>query len=379
MSLILLICAATLFVAYANGANDNFKGVATLFGSATTGYRKALAWATVTTLLGSIASYFLAGKLLKTFSGKGLVPDAVVGDPAFMAAVIVGAGLTVFFAARAGIPISTTHSLMGGLLGAGFVAASAEIQWAVLEKKILLPLLVSPLLSMALTVMIYPALRGLRKVLRVTKNTCVCVGRQLVPVTTPALTNGMTLTPVQLQSLNIIVDEQEVCDARVIDNYAGRLFGINVQSALDSMHFLSAGAMSFARGLNDTPKIVALCVASGTFGLGWNIGMVATAMALGGILSARKVAETMSLRITAMNHGQGFTANLITAIVVIFASRLGLPVSTTHVSCGSLFGIGAINGSADRKLIGGIVSAWALTVPVAAIISGLTFSLLSAG
>ncbi len=61
---ILLILGATLFVAYANGANDNFKGVATLFGSGTADYRKALWWATVTTLAGSLAAFFLATKLL---------------------------------------------------------------------------------------------------------------------------------------------------------------------------------------------------------------------------------------------------------------------------------------------------------------------------
>ena len=63
---------------------------------------------------------------------------------------------------------------------------------------------------------------------------------------------------------------------------------------------------------------------------------VALGMAVGGLLNARKVAETMSNKITKLNHGQGFTANLVTSILVIFASKLGMPVSTTHVSVGSL-------------------------------------------
>ena len=145
--------------------------------------------------------------------------------------------------------------------------------------------------------------------------------------------------------------------------------GIDAQQILDTLHFISAGAVSFARGLNDTPKIVALAVTTGALGLKLNIGLVAIVMALGGILSAKKVAETMSHRITAMNHGQGFTANLITAILVIFASKMGVPVSTTHVSCGSLFGIGLVNGKANWKIIGGIVSAWVLTLPIAALLS----------
>src|SRR3990172_5531742 len=119
---ILLILGATLFVAYANGANDNFKGVATLFGSGTADYRKALWWATVTTLAGSLTAFFLATKLISIFQGKGLVPTSLAESQPFGAAVILGAALTVFSAAKIGIPISTTHSLTGAMVGSGFAA-----------------------------------------------------------------------------------------------------------------------------------------------------------------------------------------------------------------------------------------------------------------
>ena len=79
MTLLFLILA-TCFLAYSNGANDNFKGVASLFGSGTTGYRRAIWWATATTFAGSIASMVLAQSLLTKFSGKGLVPDEIVGS-----------------------------------------------------------------------------------------------------------------------------------------------------------------------------------------------------------------------------------------------------------------------------------------------------------
>jgi PiT family inorganic phosphate transporter len=72
--------------------------------------------------------------------------------------------------------------------------------------------------------------------------------------------------------------------------------------------------------------------------------LIAVVMAAGGVLNARRVAETTSRRITRMNPGQGFTANLVTAALVIGDSRLGLPVSTTHVSVGALFGIGLVSG-----------------------------------
>jgi len=99
-------------------------------------------------------------------------------------------------------------------------------------------------------------------------------------------------------------------------------------------------------------------------------------MALGGLLNAKKVGETMSKKITKMNSGQGFTANMITGILVTTASIHGLPVSTTHVSVGSLFGIGTVTKKADYKVIGKIVLSWILTLPIAAIMSAIIFKVL---
>ena len=80
MILILLFISAC-FLAYSNGANDNFKGVATLFGSGTTNFKKAINWATITTFSGSVAAIFLANELVKNFSGKGLVPNELLTMP----------------------------------------------------------------------------------------------------------------------------------------------------------------------------------------------------------------------------------------------------------------------------------------------------------
>jgi PiT family inorganic phosphate transporter len=84
----------------------------------------------------------------------------------------------------------------------------------------------------------------------------------------------------------------------------------------------------------------------------------------------------MSQKITRLNHGQGFTSNLVTALLVIFASRLGLPVSTTHVSVGSLFGIGLVTRQVDVRVIVSIILSWVLTLPVAAILAWGSYWLL---
>ena len=98
-----------IFLAYNNGANDNFKGVATLYGSGTVNYKTALMIATVATFAGSLASIVLADSLISHFSGKGLVPDEFVSSSAFLLSVSLGAGLTVFLATQIGFPISTTQ------------------------------------------------------------------------------------------------------------------------------------------------------------------------------------------------------------------------------------------------------------------------------
>ena len=127
MAILLFLVLAVLFLAYANGANDNIKGVATLIGSGTTGYRTALVWATGTTFLGSLAALLLAGRLIHAFRGKGLVSDTLSGSPEFLLAVALGAAVTVLLATLFGFPISTTHALTGGLVGAGLVAVSLGI------------------------------------------------------------------------------------------------------------------------------------------------------------------------------------------------------------------------------------------------------------
>ncbi len=174
-------------------------------------------------------------------------------------------------------------------------------------------------------------------------------------------------------TITLSVDEQENCRER----YAGSFLGFGSQQIMDAAHFLSAGTVSFARGLNDTPKIVALLLLWKALNperfQGWAFIAVALTMAIGGLLNARRVAETMSQKMTAMNHGQGFTANLTTAILVVLASLFGLPVSTTHVSVGSLFGIGLTTGKANPGVISAIVFSWLITLPCAAIIGGTIY------
>lgn len=366
---IALLVLAVGFLAYANGANDNFKGVASLFGSRTAGYRTALTWGTAATFAGSVCSIFLAQSLLETFSGRGLVPDQLIGSGHFLLAVALGAGATVMLATVIGLPISTTHSLTGAIVGGGLAAVGTQVSLGALRQQFLLPLLLSPLLALVLGAALYVTFRFLRLRLGITKEWCVCVGTEqhLVPLPQPASVLSAQSVPV----LVVAMDSETRCSER----YAGAFLGIDCQRAMDAAHFFSAGVVSFARGLNDTPKIAALLLVVQALNIqsGMVLVAVAIAIAIGGLLSARRVAETMSHRITGMNHGQGFAANLATGVLVIVASRLGLPVSTTHVSVGALFGIGLATRQANMGVIASILLSWCVTLPCAAAISGMVY------
>lgn len=365
--LISFLFISVCFLAYANGANDNFKGVASLFGSGIASYRLALTWAALTTFAGSIAALFLAQTLMVKFSGKGLAPDGLIHTLPFMISVAGGAGMTVTMAARSGFPVSTTHALLGAMAGTTLLATSGNINPAPLLSNFVLPLLLSPLVALLLSAVLYRVLNKLTLKQQFENPVCLCV--ETADNLALAGAENMTMTSGAATSAAISIDRQDAC----VERQAGVILGFNPGSQRDRLHFCSAGAVCFARGLNDTPKIAALLLLAPGFTMQWIIISVAVAMLLGGVLGARRVAETMSHKITAITHDQGLSANLVTALLVIFASKLGLPVSTTHVAVGSLFGIGLGSGKVNGGVVASIALSWLLTLPCAAVCSAAIY------
>lgn len=367
---LLLVVAGALFVAYANGANDNFKGVASVYGSGTLGYRAALTWATAATFAGSIAAIVLASGLVRAFSGKGLVPDAVASEPSFLTAVAFGAALTVLLAALLGLPISTTHALTGALAGAGLVATGSALRWDVLGRSFFLPLAVSPVLAVAVTVALHSVLRRFGNA-PAGDDLCVCVSRPEAVALPVAIHPSATILATPNSSVSVTWGEASACKA-----HRGLALVIRRAAVLDVLHIASSGAVSFARGLNDAPKIVGLLVVVEGLRIQWGLAAVGTVMAIGGLFNARRVAETMSKRITAMSRSEGLLSNLTTSCLVLSASGTGLPVSTTHVSCGALFGLGFASGRADAAVVRQILLSWVVTLPTAAAVSALVLMML---
>lgn len=370
----MIVSAAALtllagLLASANGSNDVSKGIATLVGSGVSNFRTAVVWGTVWTVAGGLVAAFASQGLVAAFSGKGFLAGPISGG-AFLTAVAAGAIAWVLFATRTGLPVSTTHAIAGALAGAGIVAqGAAALHWGFLAKRVALPLGLSPLIAVALIYGVFPLLH--RGVLRA-QTYCVCIERRFTIVAA----GGMAASAISSADVSsTTVSRVEDCDeSPAVTARVG---------AVEALHWLSSALTSFARGVNDTPKIVALGIAASA-GLGISgfsfYAFVAAAMGAGSLAAGFRVTETLARKVTPMSPAEGFCANLVTTLLVGLASLAALPVSTTHVSSGAIVGIGLHRSAASVRwaTVRDMLLAWVVTLPVAALAGGAAYAALRA-
>jgi PiT family inorganic phosphate transporter len=155
---------------------------------------------------------------------------------------------------------------------------------------------------------------------------------------------------------------------------------------LDSVHWLSSGLTSLARGTNDAPKIAGMLLLGSTTAAWPSPALqilafagVAIAMGIGSYGGGRRVTEALAEKITTMDHVDGLSANLTTSSLVLLSGTLGLPVSTTHVSSSAIIGIGLLKGTTEVRWITvrDMVLAWIVTLPIAAVLACLAYFLFS--
>ena len=285
-------------------------------------------------------------------------------SPPFAIAVLTGATLTVIIATIAGMPVSMTHALTGAIVGGGIVAAPAGVSIRPLTRSFLAPLLFSPVVAVIVTCLLYRCEQKFCRWRGTTKQSSRSAEDLASGPSVP------TACEEGSQSLSLLVSDHGT-EPRLWAPKVGRARK-DSERYLDAAHFLSGGAVCFARALNDTPKMAALLIIHRAFDTSVAIGGVALAMIAGGLIYGRPVAHTLSMKITPMNRDQGFVASLSTALVVVLATKFGLSVSTTHVSVGSLFGIGLLGGQVNRGVVWHIVLSWLFVVPCgAAFASGI--------
>lgn len=371
----LLIIGVVLLagLAFANGSNDVSKGIATLAGSGVTTYRTAILWGTAWTVVGGVLAVFISSAMVKTFNGI-LANDSgtVQQSPTLAIAVMTGAMIWVLFASKAGLPVSTTHAIVGGLCGVGLAAKGWDgIQWSTLLSKVVIPLGLSPVVAMGVAFILFPATRWL---LKGWSGHCLCVvpAQQGHFVVDPTGSIAMRFSTTGMRT---VVDSRECDEPQVLSMRVGP----------DTFHWITSGLTSFARGLNDTPQMAFLLIGFSFIGgtsvtnmTGLAFGLVAVSMGIGSFLGGRKVTEVLAEKVTQMDHQEGFTANLTTTVLVSAAAYLGLPVSTTHVSASAIIGMGFRKGIDEVrwKTVWEMFAAWILTLPIAGLLSAGCWSLL---
>ena len=320
ISLILLILLA-LFFDYLNGFHDAANSIATIVSTRVLSPKYAVMWAA---FFNFVAFLFFGLHVAGTI-GKGII-DINIVDSNVIFATLVGACVWNIATWYFGLPSSSSHALMGGLVGAGLVkAGSTSLIYSGIIKTIAF-IVISPLLGLVL---------------------------------------GMILSMAVYWSVR-------------------RKSPMKVDGWFRKGQLLSAAAYSLGHGGNDAQKTMGI-IASLLFSAGllgptfhiplWIVLACHGAIALGTLSGGWRIVKTMGQKITKLRPVDGFCAETGAAASLFFASALGVPVSTTHTITGSIVGVGTIKRfSAVRWGIAGqIVWAWILTIPAAALISAIAY------
>lgn len=347
----LIPLSVLFFLSFANGANDVSKAVATLAGARVTSVKKAVIWGTVWTAIGTMSGTVLGAELIKNMMSSLYQVPAASDNITLPLTVALTAAFWVLLATYRGWPVSTTHAIVGGLIGSGIVALGVEnISWSVAAQKILLPLLISPLIAISLAWFFGPALQKAAKRAHGFK---ICLPEFPRPAFAMLSRSSQKKLPAIAAATGLTI-------------------------SIDNLHWLTSGLLSFSRGLNDAPKLIAITlpfIAMNNAYMQTSMFILCTtAMALGGLMGGKRITEVLGFKVTKMDHEQGFSANIIAALLVIGASRLGLPVSTTHVSASAIMGTGlAAKEGINGQVVTSIISAWLVTVPLTVFASAIIY------
>ena len=319
-----LVIALALVFDFTNGFHDTPNSIATLVGTRAMPPQAAVAFAAVLNFIGA----FIGSEVAATV-GKGIIDPEVATLNLVMAALVgaIGWNLTTWYV---GIPSSSSHALIGGLVGAA-LASTSPIFWSGIMEKVAIPSVMAPLAGVLVAGLLTAIL------MRVFKNT------------NPARTN--------------------------------KLFR--------RAQILSGGWLSLTHGQNDAQKTMgiigmALLISNGgdadSFDIPlWVTFSAATAMALGTYAGGWRIIKTLGGKVVKMEPMQGFAASAGAAGILFTAGMVGAPVSTTHCVTGCVMGAGASKrlSSVRWGLAGDIVTAWIFTLPAAALVGAVAYALIS--
>jgi len=381
-----------LYMAWAIGANDVANAMGTSVGSGALTIR----WAIVVAALFEFSGAFLAGGHVTDTVRKGILDMEMVSQDAIlhgMLASLASAGTLLLGATRFGLPVSTTHAIVGAIVGFGAVAIGPDaVRWGKVGQ-IIASWLTSPLLSGVLAYLIFQLTRSMvldrddpfRQVVRIGPFFFFYVFFIVGLVT---LFKG-------LKNLNLDLDMPQALLASAVLGLVGALIGAfflrrvkergdekrfsQVERVFVILQILTACAVAFAHGSNDVansigPLAAIVSIVEGGEVVGkavvrpWMLAVGGLGIVFGLGTWGYRVMETVGKKITELTPSRGFAAELAAATTIVLASRFGIPVSTTHTLVGAVLGVGLARGigALDLRVVGHIVVSWIVTLPIAA-------------
>ena len=323
--LVVFTIVLALIFDFGNGVNDAANAIATVVATRAL----PLGGAVILAAIGNFAGVFIFGVAVATTVAKGLVDPAIVNVYVILGGLI-GAIFWVYFASFKGIPVSASHALIGGFIGAAFVKAGvASLKlWGI--AKVLIFIVVAPVLGMIGGFLFFALIMWIFRKFNPSKINHWFRRLQLISATSYAVNHGA--------------------------NDAQKTIGIIT-------------LLLFSSGFLGSEFYVPF----------WVIMTSYTVIALGTLSGGWKVIKTMGMRLTKLRPVHGFCAETSGSLVLAFCSIFGIPVSTTHVIAGSIAGVGATRrvSSIRWNLAKNIVWAWVLTVPISATVSGVSYFVIS--
>jgi PiT family inorganic phosphate transporter len=394
-----------LYMTWGIGANDLANAMGTSVGAGAVTIKQAIAIAVVFEFAGAVIA---GGHVTKTIRQGIIDPSAITETPEIlvygMLASLLAAAFWLMIASAKGWPVSTTHSIVGALIGFALVGISPDaVKWSqvgsIVASWIISPAIggaISFLLVMSTKKLIFDTDQPLRNAKKYAPFYIFLVGFIISLVT---LFKGLTHLKIDLSSgqtfvvatcIGVMTASLGWFFIRNIKEDVGtsRDFHFaSVEKVFTPMMLFTACSMAFAHGSNDVANgigplaAVVSIISSGGEVMQqselplWILLLGGGGIVLGLITLGYKVMLTVGKKITELTPSRGFCAELAAAITVVLASRTGLPVSTTHILVGSVLGVGLARGigALDLRVVLHIVISWLITLPAGAIMAMLFF------
>jgi len=396
--------AIGFYMAWSIGANDVANSMATAVGAKAITFKQAVLIAGILNFAGAI---LLGPHVAGTIKG-GIVKSSMIADPHTLllgfVASLLAAALWVTLSTWRELPISTTHSVIGALIGFGIIAGGvSSIDWGVMGK-VASSWVLSPVVGCIIAFFVFKVIVKTIFAKDEPVKAAKIVGPLAIGVTAFLIVSSLFLKT-KLSEMSGVSDLPQVLlistvisaiaciiamfllrniEAKSVEDYA------TVEGVFRKLQIVTSCYVAFSHGANDVANAIApvaaiIPLANGEMSL--TAGIPTELLALGGIGIAfgcltwgRRVMRTVGGRITNLTNTRGFSVDFAAATTVLVASKLGLPISTSHTVVGAVIGVGLARGleAIDLSVIKKIVVSWLLTVPIAAATSAVIFICLRA-